>query len=575
MTQRVAVAEALAQCLVRERVEIVFGNPGGYFIRVLDAFARAGLRSIEGRHEGAATYMACGYALASGRPGVVYTQSGPGTTNTLTGIASAFMDSVPIVLFASQAPRMFWGNEGHQESTGYSRVVDQLSVFQSCAHQLARPAIVENVIPMFRSCLRAAIGLRGPAVIDLAADLPASEIDFEDLEPQAYRADHGAIDPAGLDRLAALLAEAKQPVLLVGDRLAHRGASATLTAFCERQDLPCATVNYAKGLIAEDHPLSVGIVGCAGHEAAMEYLRTSDLVVVLGARLNAVTTVLHDRELFKRLVHIDADPRDLGRTFPLQLGIVADPVLALEYLENSTRSRAAARGAIQRVSDLKAQFASRDTAAEVCAEQPLSTSMAMRVLREVLPRNVLMVGDTGATAVTLAQHFPVYEPDGYYALYALASMGSGMPLAFGVQAARPSALVCAVIGDGGFLAHVGELSVAVQNELPVIVVVINNGSYESVGARQEQWFGTRYATEIANPDYVQLAQSFGCIGHSVTTAEHLRAALTTSLELRRPTVIEVKVARAVVGKGNPRMDELNQQLFQNASRDWPFPRPAR
>lgn len=515
--------------------------------------------------------MAAGYAQASGKLGVVYTQAGPGTTNALTGIAGAFMDSIPILLLASQIQREDWGRNGHQEATGFTQSVDQLDIFRSISHYLARPAVPENVVPMLRMCLRASLGLRGPSVIDLATDLLGQRFEFEDLAPENYRSEPSRVDTQGIERLARLLDQAKRPVLLVGDRLSHIGASADLLAFCEEQQIACATVNYAKGAIPEDHPLSVGVLGQSGHGSATECLRNADLVIGFGVRLNQATTIAFNRALFSNFVQIDPDVREIGRSLPVTLGVVGDLLPTLRALRIAA-SRTNGRKTADDIAALRKQHATYDDPNSRTASLPQLPPRVMRTLREACPRETVVVGDTGTTAVALARHFPVYSADGFYSLYALAPMGSGLPMSLGVQVARPDAVVLDVIGDGGFLTHAGELSVAAQHRLPVVHVVVNNGLYKSISDRQKSWFGRMYGVHIQNPDYVSLARSFGCDGYLARTDDELLAVTREAVEARRPAVIEVQVDPAYVNAMPENIVKYFDRIFPEATDEWPFPR---
>lgn len=570
----VTVAEALAQCLMQEGIECIFGNPGGYLIVQLHAFGRAGIRSVEGRHEGAAACMAAGYAQASGQVGVVYTQSGPGSTNALTGIAAAYADSTPMLLLESQIHRDDYGRDGHQEATGYVLGVDQLDIYRSISHACLRPTSPHATIRMVRQALRAAIRKRGPAVLDLSTDLFPQKVKYEDLPPAAYRSMSAPVDVQGVERLAKRLAEAERPAILVGDRLAHVGAADDLIRLCEEQEIGCATVNYAR-LMPEDHRLSLGALGVSGQEAAYDFLCQSDLVISIGARLSLHTTIRYSQEAFKTLVQIDSDEREIGRSMPVRDAIVGDLPATVRALAEACRGQKPKRDPGSTIAALRAKYQVYDHPDTRIDSDPIVPPRAIRVLRENLPREALIVGDTGTTAVAHSRHMPVYAKDGFYALYGLAPMGSGLPLAHGVQIARPDATVVSVLGDGAFLVYTGELSVASQHNLPVIHVVLNNGLYKSIADRQQKWFGSTYAVEVKNPDYVKLAQSFGCDGYSVSTAGALAEAVKRAVSARRPSVIEVKVDPAHKNTMPAAFSAYFDAIFPGASTGWPMPKPPK
>jgi acetolactate synthase I/II/III large subunit len=569
----VTAAEAVTQCLVREGIDRVFGIPGGYFTTLFDAFARAGLKSYEGRHEGAAACMAAGWAQTSGKVGVVYTQCGPGTTNAITGLAAAYMDSIPLLLLASQVPRDDYARDGHQETTGATRAPDQLEALRTMTQFVARPPSPASLVRSLRVALNAAVGRRGPAAVEIASDLLSQVVKFEDLPLRSYRTSSAPVDEPGVEQVCRLLRESRTPVVLVGDRVAHSNAASDLVAWCEEQDIAVATVDYAKGVIAEDHPLSIGVLGQAGHASAREYLRLADLVVLLGVRMTQATTIRYTQDFFRRVVQIDDDPREIGRSLPVEYGIVGDlpaTIRALRVAAHDTPRREG-RGAAARVAQLRQVHQTFREAVPLGDGEHITPIHLFHVLREELPRETLIVSDTGWTAIGVKAHFPVYAQNGFFALYGLAPMGSGLPMSLGVQLARPDAQVVSIIGDGGFLVHIGELNVAVQHDLPVLHVVVKNGLYKSVADRQKFFFNRHYATEIPNPSYSRIAEAFGCLGFAARTGHEVREAVRRALAARRPAVIEVDVAYDDMIAWLPgEMKGFNTSLFGTRREDWPF-----
>ena len=572
----VSVAEALTQTLLREGVRRVFGIPGGYFTVLFDAFSRAGLPSVEGRHEGAAACMAAGYAQASGEVGVVYAQCGPGATNAATGFAAAYMDSIPMLLLASQVARDDYGRDAHQESTGLTRGPDQVEMYRTFSHCLARPPSAESAVRMMRVALNSAVAHKGPAVLELHTDLLGQIIRHDDLPLEAYRAASRPVDQAGVAEAVALLLKAERPVLLVGNRLMHTGSGADLLAFCEEHQIPCATADYAKGLLPEDHPLSLGVLGQAGHGSASDFFAEADLVLMVGVRMSAATTLRYTAELFGNVIQVDDDAREIGRCLPVRLGIVGDVAATFRALHLAAGKRKGPpREVAAHVAELRRKHKTYAPPDGLDEKGPLVPPDLFRVLRQELPREAVVVTDTGWTAVGFKQHFPVYRPDSFYALYALAPMGSGLPMSLGVQLARPNDTVVSVIGDGGFLVHTGELQVAVQHKLPVIHVVVKNGLYKSVADRQIHWYGAYYGTEIPNPNYAKVAQGFGCDGYSARNAVEVRAAVRQALAARRPAVIEVDVAPDnSVDTMPPALKKFTDQVFTKRRQGWPMSKPG-
>jgi acetolactate synthase-1/2/3 large subunit len=426
------------------------------------------------------------------------------------------------------------------------------------------------MVRIARRALAAIHSRRSTAVLEVSMDLWTQRVDHEDLAPEQYRSLSQPVDVAGIERLAAMLRDAKTPVLLVGHRAVHRGSSADLLALCEQQDIPCATVDYAKGAIPEDHPLSLGIMGSCGHESASAYLQKADLIIALGTRMSSQTTFDYDESLFPQLVHIDECPEEPGRNFKLRLGIVSD-------LPSAVRALAAAsgppvqRGSALRVQELRNQYKTY----QVKGRAPTSTPAVLSAIREVLPRSTLVVGDCGLTLQYVKQFFPVYSPDGFYALYSLAAMGGGLPLAIGVQLARPDDVVLCMMGDGGTLVHLTELAVAAHYNLPLIVVICNNHSYKQVGDRMDRYLTTSFGCTLPDVDFAAAARACGCDGYKANDAAEAAKAVQTALERRKTSVIEVQVKGDNLFDVTPaRITRWWDRIFPKPGIDpvWPFPK---
>ena len=566
----VTAAEAFVRCLTREGVDVAFGVASGYLSAFLDAMRRAGVRVITNLHEGAAAFAASGYSMASGKLGVVYTQSGPGVTNALTGVASAYMDSVPQLLLATQAPTNLYGRDAHQEVSGGTYGIDQLAVYRSAAALCLRPPTGETMIRCARRAFAAAQGRRTSTVLEVAADLWPQRVKHDDLAPEEYRAKPAAVDADGIAELARLLRAAKSPAILVGHRAVHRGAAADLLALCEEQDVPCATVDYAKGAIPEDHALALGVLGSCGHESAAEYFRTADLVIALGTRMSTQTTLDFDAAAFPNLVHVDEIVEEPGRNLKLRLGIISDIPAAIRALR-AAAGAATQRGSAARVHELR----ERHHVYRVPADRPrTSTPAVLAAVREVLPRNTRVTGDSGLTLQYLKHYFPVYAADGFYALYSLAPMGSGLPLGVGVQLGRPDDVVVSVIGDGGTLVHLSELAVAAHYQLPLIVLVCNNDGYKQVGDRMDRYQTQSYGCSLPAVDFIAAARACGCEAYQANDAESAAAAMRTAVERRTATLIEVRVqGDNLFDITPPRIKSWWDKMFENtgSSTGWPFP----
>ena len=355
MLSRLPLSDAVVETLRAEGTDTVFGIGGGYFFSLLDAFRRAGIRNMPSRHEGAAAFAAAAYAQASGRIGVVFGQ-GPGATNTVTGVASAYCDSTPLLVLASQAPQNAYAADAQSEK------------------RLVRTAGIEQ-LPLFRAVTRerfdrqrqqvpcAACGARspshaerGPVMLEIATNLFRQDVKREALEPAQYRAESQSVDLAGVGRAAELIARAENPVLVIGNRATHRGLSANLQELCELAKLPFATTDFAKGAIAEDHPLALGVVGLSGHPGPLSYLESSISCYTIGARLDSKTTLNYQRNLFKNVIQLDELASEIGRNFPLRLGVLGDIPATVRALRDAVRGMTIHRAAEDRAASSRHKF---------------------------------------------------------------------------------------------------------------------------------------------------------------------------------------------------------------------------
>ncbi|MBA3455338.1 MAG: thiamine pyrophosphate-binding protein [Deltaproteobacteria bacterium] len=568
----VTAAEAFVRCLVREGVDTTFGIASGYLSPFLDAMRRAGVKVVTNLHEGAAGCAAAGYTMASGKLGVLYAQSGPGVTNAVTGVAAAYMDSIPMLLVATQAPSNLYGRDGHQEVSGAVYGIDQLDMFTTMTAVRYRPPNGEALIRLTRRAFAAMWGRRSTAAIEVAADHWSHKVNHEDLAPEQYRAASSAVDVQGIAQVAELLRNAKAPALLIGHRAIHRGASADLVALCEEQDIPCATVDFAKGAIPEDHAMSLGVLGSCGHDSASSYFQHADLVIALGTRMSSQTTLDFDPEIFPNLVHIDEVAEEPGRNLKLRLGIISDipgAVRALRAASGEPRKR----GSAERVRGLRIEH---NVYGVPKGRPATSTPAVLAAVREVLPRDTLVTGDSGLTLQYVKHFFPIYAADGFFALYSMAPMGSGLPLAIGVQMGRPNDTVLCVIGDGGTLVHLSELAVAAHYGLPLIVLICNNGGYRQVGDRMERYQSESYGCFLPEVDFVAAARACGCDAYQADDAESAATAVRAALERRKASVIEVRVKGDNVFDITPeRIKKWWDRMFLSSSPDanrWPFPK---
>jgi acetolactate synthase-1/2/3 large subunit len=505
-------AQILWESLVREGVTDVFGYPGGAILPAYDAMLAYPIRHVLVRHEQGATHMADGYARATGRVGVAIATSGPGATNMVTGIATAMMDSSPIVCITGQVGSRLIGSDAFQETdiTGVTLPITK-------HNYLVRQA--PDVAPAVREAFEVArSGRPGPVLIDITKDAQQTraEFDWEAAAPKRTARPLPPLEERKLARAAALINESLRPVILAGRGVMLSGASQALLAFARQADIPIAMTLLGIGGVPASDPLNLGMMGMHGEAWVNHAIQDADLLIACGMRFDdRVTGNLKTYATRARKVHIDIDPAEIGKNVAVDVGIVADLSAGLQALAARVApgDRAAWRGHIQA---LKGDAAVRDIQ-NLPDNGHLYAAHVMHDLWRTTGGGAIVVTDVGQHQMWEAQYYHHDRPRSLVTSGGLGTMGFALPAAVGAKIARPEAEVWAVIGDGGFQMTLCELATIAQEKLKVNIALVNNGYLGMVRQWQEFFYERRYAaTPLHNPDFVKLAGAYGLEAHSVT-----------------------------------------------------------
>lgn len=521
--------------LIANGIDTVFGLPGAQTYPIFDALARNTdkIRTVSARHEQATAYMALGYAKSTGKPAAYSVVPGPGVLNTAAALCTAFGVNAPIMCITGQSPSGFIGQlRGHLHELPDQRAT--LQSFIKAAYRIEHPQDTNRV---FADAWKTMVsGRQGPVSIEMAWDMLAASGSLPD--PAAISADATpAVDAAMIDAAIKLIKRAKRPMIMVGGGAQHAGAEVLHLA--ETLGVPVTSHRSGKGVIPGDHPLSIDML------SAYELWPETDLLIGIGSRLElqymrwtGMQTNIQRADAPPHLIRIDIDAAEMRRLKP-HVALVADAAGACTALSAALSGSKPKAGLKKRVK------AARVKALEQCETiQPQVDYL--KVIREVLPRDGFFVDDL--CQVVYASYFawPSFEPRTYITCGYQGTLGYGYPTALGVKVANPDKAVVSILGDGGFMFAVQELATAVQEKIGVIAVVFNNSAYGNVRRDQKRLYDNRTnATELHNPDFLLLAQSFGADGYRVTSPAELEPALAMAIAADKPAIIEVVVGADV------------------------------
>ena len=540
------VADALCTLLAEAGVEVVFGHPGGAILPFYDALHRACTpRHVLVRHEQGAAHAADGYARATGRAGVCIATSGPGATNLVTGLATALMDSVPVIAITGQVPTAVRGTDAFQETDvlGVTMPVTKHGFQVERADDLAH-AVAEA----FRI---ATSGRPGPVLIDIPKDVqaapcvprtPTSAAQDGERRPSEARSSDTP-DPDALARALAMLAGAERPLVMAGRGVVLSGTSAHLLALAERADLPVVTTLLGLDAFPATHPLALGMPGMHGSVRACRAIQRADVILGLGVRFDdRVTGPSHRFAPDARIVHADIDATVFGRTVRAELPLAGD----LRHTLPALAARAGARTHEAWWHEIRAWPREAEPGDPYArAFGPLESRFAIRAIAaRIEERRAIVVTDVGQHQMWLAQELRDAAPGTHLTSGGLGTMGFALPAAIGAAVGQPRIPVWVVAGDGGFQMTLHELATVVQERVPLRIAVINNGYLGMVRQWQELFYERRYAaSEISGPDLACVARAYGVPGRTVSRAEDLHDALAWADAARGPTLLDLRVLR--------------------------------
>ncbi|HOK58023.1 acetolactate synthase large subunit [Methanothrix sp.] len=535
MMVRMTGAEAIIECLRREGVEVIFGLPGGVLLPLYDALYSSELRHILVRHEQAAAHAADGYARATGRVGVCLATSGPGATNLVTGIATAYMDSVPIVAMTGQVNTGLIGKDAFQEAdiTGITMPITKHNYLIKSSRDIPR---------VFREAFYIArTGRPGPVLIDLPRDITVDELEFDypEINLPGYNPST-KVHQLQIRRAAEVLMAAERPVIYAGGGVRYADAHEELFQLATRLNAPVTTTLMGMGCFPTDHPLSLGMLGMHGTKYANLAVQEADVLLAVGARFDdRVTGKIASFAPKARIIHIDVDAAEIGKNVRVDIPIVGDAKIALTELLKHVQQRPWTEWN-EKILMWKKEYPLRYTR----DENVIKPQFVIEKICELCP-DAIIVTEVGQNQMWAAQFFKHKHPRKFITSGGLGTMGYGFPAAIGAKVGRPECEVIDIAGDGSFQMNIQELATAVVNDIPVKIAILNNGVLGMVRQWQTLFFGRRYShTTLGDvPDFVKVAEAYGALGLRATKPSEVEDVLKEGLASDRPTVMDFIVHR--------------------------------
>ncbi|WP_136810655.1 thiamine pyrophosphate-binding protein [Desulfosediminicola flagellatus] len=551
------VSHQMIKYLENRGIQHIFGLCGHTNIAVLSALEKSSIEFINVRHEQIASHAADGYARVRGKASVVLSHLGPGMTNAATGVANAALDCIPMVVIAGDVPSHYFGKHPHQEVNLHADGA-QWEIYRPFVKRAWRvdraellPEILEKAFHLAEN------GQPGPVLVDVPMDIFSKEIDvalFERQQQNTRTFEKPSMAESVAADIVKRLVESTSPVIYLGGGVVLANATNELRELVDHLGLPVAHSLMGKGALPDDHALTLGMTGFWGTQYTNDSCRTADLVLALGTRFKeADCSSWYPEYTFEipetKVIQIDIEASEIGRNYPVEIGVIADLKQALSvlckvakelYPEGVTRVEVETR-----IAEERKAMKENNLDMETSNEFPMMPERILAEVREVLPRDAIITTDVGWNKNGVGQQFPIYEPGSILMPGGYATMGFGGPAAIGAKIAAPEKVVVALIGDGGFGQNPAQLATARHEGVAVVWVIMNNNAFGTIAGLEKAHYKTTYGTvfekdgESTSPDYAAIAEAYGIDSIKITSAEEFKPALEKAIALNKPVVLDV------------------------------------
>lgn len=544
------IANIIIEQIIQENIKYIFGVTGKAISPLIDAtLDYPEVEFIASKHESGAALMAYGYSQGSGNIGVCCSTTGGGCTNLATGVATAYMNSMPMLVFTGQVSNSEFSKGAFQESTGFGQSMNSVDFFKPITKESFSIQSPLKVAEMIRYAIRCATsGRMGPVHISIPFDVQLAEIEYKQYPVRLAHLHSTSefFDNSLMNEVLTLINEADKPVFLVGWGGVLSGAHKEILEIAVRLKIPVATTLQGKGAIPTNHPLCLGIMGVCGHPIAADYIfGEADLIIAVGTSFGEFTTFNWDERFGKnkKILQIDIDNREIGKNYPIHLGVLGDAKVIIHHLKQ-----------LVDCSDIKAKVSGIEVEAYIKSNEkcinvhlmdddstPIKPQRVMKEVRDNTPENTIFLADSGSHWAWAMHYLPVFEDGGFYPAIGLASMGAAICSSIGVQLSRPDQPVVCICGDGSFLMYGNEIATAQQYNIPVVWVVINDSKYGLPESSLKRMFNRTVGVELLNTDFSELAKVFKVNGYRVEKPEGLSSVITEAMAMKKPVVIDVVI----------------------------------